>query len=179
VTSPTVRLRADGARRPLIERARALFLHLAPDLAGGFDHRVGIQADRVDAEPDQRTRPCPGSPKALVHHSPEWIPFAAAALDGQANHFLDTVVALVVVERHDLAVPIDAEGVSCVKSLEPMEKPSKAFGELIDEESRCWGSRTIAYTLSPFSPRRRPRSGHRLQDEVRLGDSAHEREQSE
>jgi hypothetical protein len=34
---------------------------------------------------------------------------AAAALNGQANHFLDALVAFVVVEGDDLAVTIDAD----------------------------------------------------------------------
>ena len=35
---------------------------------------------------------------------------AATPFDGQSDHLLDSVVALVVVERHNFAVAIDPEG---------------------------------------------------------------------
>ena len=68
---------------------------------------VGVEAHRVDAELDQVLGHV-GIVRRRLAAEPRVDAVAPAALDGQPDHLLDALVALVVVEGDDLAVAVDA-----------------------------------------------------------------------
>ena len=126
---------------------------------GWLDHRVGIEAHRLDADPDQELGHVRVVRRRLSAQA-RVDPVAPAALHCQANHFLDTLVAFVVVERHDLAVTIDAES-ELGEVVGADREAVEALGEFIDRMT-LFGISHIAYTFKPFSPRAgrgRPWSG--------------------
>src|SRR6202008_3055014 len=93
---------------------------------------------------------------------------------GQANHLLDALVAFVVVEGHDLAVAVDAESeLSQVVGADG--KAVEAFSELIEEKDVV---RNLANRVNrkPVLAALQTEFGHCFQHQVRLGNSAHERE---
>ena len=90
------------------------------------------------------------------------MPIAPATLDGQADHLLHALVALVVVEGDDLAVAIDAEG-ELGQVVGADREAVEELGEAVDQDDVV-GDLAHRVDLEAVLPARRPSSAIRVED---------------